>query len=353
LEPAEESSRTEVKIVPKEISFCANDSIAWGIESLGIRTQVLKLEPLDSELYETNDLVPLTIDSEQATSRFDKAIQSTASAVSQSGSNIDVTAIMPETTLIYFPVWVARFTNRSGRHVAQLDPLAKRVATITGGEFEMPEQNSAPSFKCDSVQIVPHRCPNCGRDLPECEKSVTYYCANCKRLFMAEGLDYKQLKVRIPPEHEGEHQLFPFWVFDLEASFAGSEADELSRALSLIGFSHDRFYVPAFNIVNPSRMLRLVSHYNKRNDTFAFEKHPSNNYTFADVTLTPEHAASMIVPLTVATKTMKGFKSHEASVSGQADIGNPQLVWLPYTLDRYFWRDRITGAAIEKAAVKV
>ena len=353
LEPTEESSRTEVKIVPKEISFCANDTFAWGIESLGIRTQVLKLEPLDSEFYETNDPVPLTVDSEQATGRFDKAIQSTASAVSQSGTNIDVTGIMPETMLIYFPVWVAEFTNRSGRHVAQLDPLAKRVASITDGEIEIPRSSTPPSFKSDPVKIMPHRCPNCGCDLPQCERSVTYYCANCKRLFMAEGMSYKQLRAKIPSDIEGEHQLFPFWVFDLSASFAGSDADEFDQALGLIGFSHEKFYVPAFNIVNPSRMLRLVSHYNKRNDTFAFEKHPTNDYTFADVTLTPEHAASMIVPLTVATKTMKGFKSYEASVSGQADVGDPDLVWLPYALDRYFWREQITGAAIEKAAVKV
>jgi hypothetical protein len=170
---------------------------------------------------------------------------------------------------------------------------------------------------------------------------------------MAEKLEYKQLEVKVPSGLDKEHQLFPFWVFDLAAYSAESEADGLFQALSLIRFSHDRFYIPAFNIVNPSRMLRLVSHYNKRNDTFAFEKHPTNNYTFADVTLTPEHAASMIVPLTVATKTMKGFKSYEASISGRIDFSDPQLVWLPYAPDRYFWREQITGAAIEKAAVKV
>ncbi len=299
-EPVEESSRTEVRIVPKEISFCANDSVAWGIESLGIRTQVLRLDPLDNEFYESNDLLPLTTDIEQAKTRFDQAIRSTATAVTRLGTDVDVTAIMPETMLIYFPIWIAEFTNRSGRHVAQLDPLAKRVASITDGGFEMPEQNFASSFKCDSVQIIPHRCPNCGCDLPECERSVTYYCANCKRLFMAEKLEYKQLEVKVPSGLDKEHQLFPFWVFDLAVYSAESEADGLFQALSLIRFSHDRFYIPAFNIVNPSRMLRLVSHYNKRNDTFAFEKHPTNNYTFADVTLTPEHAASMIVPIRTA-----------------------------------------------------
>jgi len=351
-EPAEESPGAEVRIVSKEISFCADDSFTWAIESLGVRTQVLGLSPLDSEFYESNDVASMTIDIRQAKDRFEQTVRSTATAVSSAGRNIDMTVVALESALIYFPIWIVSFTNRSGRHVAQFDPLAKRVASMTDRELEIPLPENGRPIECDSIRIVPHRCPNCGCDLPESERSVTYYCATCMRLFRADGQKYRQLKMRIPSGLEKEYQLFPFWVFDL-ADAVWPEKCDLLQALSLIGFSHERFYVPAFNIVNPSRLLRLVSHYNRRDDTFVFENQLRNAYTFSDVTLSPEHAASMIVPLTVAVKTTKGYEAHDAPVTGQADVGHPELVWLPYALDQYFWREQITGAAIEKAAVKI
>ncbi len=351
-EPAEESQGVQVKIVTKDVTFCGNDRFAWGIESLGIRTQVLRLDPLCSEFYESNHPVKLTTDFEQAKDRFIKTVESTATAVSTTGSRVNVSAISPEGMLIYFPIWLAEVTSRSGGYVVQYDPVAKRVVSMAQSEFEIPLSESAPSYGCDSIRITPHRCPNCGCDLPECKESVAYYCGNCGRLFTHRGLEYKQLELRIPSDINQGCRLFPFWVFDL-ANSVGPEKENLLKALNLIGFSRDRFYVPAFNITNPSRLLRLVSHYNRIRDELTFEGRSSRNCAFADVTLAAEAAASLISPLTAATKAIKGYGSYETPAEGLVGMSDPELVWPPHALDRYFWREQITGAAIEKAAVRV
>ena len=72
-----------------------------------------------------------------------------------------------------------------------------------------------------------------------------------------------------------------------------------------------------------------------------------------NVVVTQAEAAQLLVPLTTAAKAHKGFKTSEAPISGNLSLGKPELVWLPYTFDRYFWRDTVTGANIEKAAVSV
>ncbi len=349
---ADESPRTEVKIAPKEISFCANESFAWGVESLGVRTQIVRLDPLDSQFYDSGQLQPLTIDLRKARDRFRKTIESSATAASEIGSSVYVTAALPECTLIYFPIWLARFTSGSARILAQFDPVAKRVVSMAHDSSDMPANAVTAPFKCDSIQVMPHRCPNCGQDLPESEKSVTYHCTNCGRIFVQEGLKYKQLKLRVPLNTDRLCRLFPFWVFDLAAAEWSGKGD-LLQALSLIGFNRDLFFVPAFEIINPSKLLRLVSHYNRRKGSFTLEKSPTCDYSFTDVTVTPEQAAQLIVPLTAAIKTVRGYKSSEVSAPGEAAIQNPDLVWLPYRLDRYFWREQITGAAIEKAAVRI
>jgi hypothetical protein len=351
-ESVEAESRTEVKIALKDVSFCANDTFAWGIESLGVRTQVLTLKPLDSEFNSSNHLVPLTVDFEAAKGRLHSTIASIATAGSSAGSSIDVTTTTPEGTLIYFPLWVVEFTNGTGEHVAQFDPVASRVSSVADGRLEMPDRAGDTPSGCDVLQVVPHRCPECGHDMPESEKSVTYYCTNCRRLFGEVGLEYRQLELKIPSGLDQHCRLLPFWVFDIRDSVWPQKA-ELLHALSLIGFSREKFYVPAFDIGNPSRLLRLVSHYNKADHSLTFEQLHTGDYCFADVTLAPEGAADLIIPLTVATKTMKGYKSHEAYVSGGIDAAPPELIWMPYALDTYFWRDQITGAVIEKAAVKI
>jgi hypothetical protein len=254
--------------------------------------------------------------------------------------------------MVYFPVWIAVFTNANGKQTAQLDPLAKRVVSLSKGEMQIPNCDSNPCDAAAVVEIAPHRCPNCGVDLPANSSSVAYFCSNCEKMFVADGAEYRHIALDVPSELDDNAQLFPFWVFDL-SGVQWPKKEDLMKALNLVQFSSDRFYVPAFNITHPARMMRLVSHYNRQPITIPFAEEKGGRYTFADVTLPPEVAAEMIAPLTVAAKAAKGFRLYEAPVSGTPAVADPKLIWLPFVLDRYFWVEQITGAAIEKAAIRV
>ncbi|MFH1892110.1 MAG: hypothetical protein ABIK83_05435 [Candidatus Zixiibacteriota bacterium] len=348
----DDTPRTELKISPRETSFCANDSLLWGVDSLGIRTQVLKLVALDRDACESNALMPLTVTEEDARLHFDKAVTSLSHTAARLDSTVETIAVGVKQSLIYFPMWIASFTNAHGNQTVQFDPLAKRVVSLNGGEIDIPAPDVSACDATLSVEIAPHRCPNCGVDLPANQTSVAYYCENCEKMFVGDGSAYRNIALDVPSDLDEHAQLFPFWVFDL-ADAAWPEKGELLRALNLVQFSSERFFVPAFNISHPARMMRLASHFNRRNDSFLFAERKGEHYTFADVTLSPDVAAEMIVPLTIATKAAKGFKLYEAPVSGTPAVAEPKLIWLPFVLDRYFWIEQITGAAIEKAAVRI
>jgi len=105
-------------------------------------------------------------------------------------------------------------------------------------------------------------------------------------------------------------------------------------------------------VANPERLMRLVGHYNRRDHHFTFAELPDDKYRFADVTITPDQAACLIIPLTAAAIVIAGYQDHHTPPPGTIDIAEPDLIWLPYAPDRYFWREQITGATIEKAAVR-
>ncbi len=125
-----EQPRAEVKIIEREITCSGDPQTNWGIASLGVRAQVLTLTPVNREFLETAHLIRSTMDQDAAADRFEETAISSAVNTAPPGSQIDLTTIGVESSLIYFPLWIAEFTNQSGRQVAKFDPLAKRVLSI-------------------------------------------------------------------------------------------------------------------------------------------------------------------------------------------------------------------------------
>jgi len=343
---------SDVKITNKEISFCADERSNWGIASLGLRTQVVRLNPVNEEFQQNNHLVVPSVDRRAAGPRFGTTIKAMAGSVAKTGWSTDVSVAGLKESIIYYPIWIANFINSEGPFSAQFDPLPKRVVSIAAGELEIPPADTGGDGK-SPIQIIPHRCPNCGEDLPDNARSVTYYCHNCRRLLVGKSNGYDRLRVNVPEDADPKDTLFPFWVFDLTGP-GWPEQGRLLEDVNLLQMRPDRFFMPAFEISNPLRMLRLLGHYNRLNSEheFKFTEHPTDCYSFTDVTLSAAEAARFVVVLPSAYAAVKGYFTELLRVEREFDVPQPRLVWLPYTRDRYFWRDNLTGATIEKAAVR-
>ncbi|MFH2057218.1 MAG: hypothetical protein ABIJ61_14770, partial [bacterium] len=340
----------EVKITPREVSFCAAEQQRWSLTSLGIRTQVIKLRPVDAEFQESAYLIAPSVEVTQARQRFDKSAESVAHLGYMGFSHLQMHSVGVETMMIYFPVWYVDFANSEGRQIAQFDAVAKRVVDVSLKDFELPERE-AITVKDAAVEVTAHRCPNCGADLPVAD-SVSYYCDNCWRLYVGSPTGYRQLKVQVPVETKESDRLFPFWVFDLESSDWPEKGNFLDT-LTCCQLQEERFFMPAFRIGNPARILRLVKHFNRRDYGLKFDPLPDGHYDFVNVHVTPEKAAELMMPLVKAIEAKQGYMVVKGELRQTPTLLPPELIWLPFVPDRYFLRDEITGATIEKAAVKI
>lgn len=339
-----------VKITPREVSFCADETHRWSLTSLGIRTQVMQLRPVDAAFLADNWLIAPNLTAAQARERFDRSVESVAHVGMMGFSFLQLHSVAVESMLINFPIWYVEFANSDGRQVAQFDAVAKRVVNIAPKDFELPER-STPALDLTTTTAAAHRCPNCGADLPVAD-SVSYYCDNCWRLYVESAAGYRQLDVQIPPETRESDQLFPFWVFNLESS-NWSEKSKFTDTLASCQLREDRFFMPAFRIGNPARIMRLVKHFNRQDYGLSFEPLPSGRFNFVNVHVTPEKAAELMMPLVKAIEAKRGNLVTESEINQIPTLPPPELIWLPFVPDRYFLRDEITGATIEKAAVKI
>jgi len=335
----------DVKVIPKDMTFCGNVDFAWGLHSLGVRSQVLKLMPVDDSSFGGDVVVPLTISQSAAEQRFRDSCKSYAVMGLAERSASATASIGIDLTLIFFPCWIADFSNSEGHFVAQFDPIAGRVVSIDVRDGEM-ELHGSDFGSAGSVTAIPHRCPNCGTDLPPSEKSLTAHCSNCNRLFVENGAGYRELHLSIPDGADIGQNLLPMWVFDISSS------GRLASELRSLGFFSDRFFVPAFDISNPLRMVRLISFYNNMKEYFTIAEPQRAQYNLADVVVSPGRAQEMILPLAHSSSAMRGqWKGRDLKCPDGLEL-KPQLIWLPFHAEQYFWQDELTGATIEKAAVR-
>ncbi len=352
LDAVEEEPGVGVSITQREISFAANEDASWGVVTLGVRTQTVEMEPLAASFGELHRLVAVTIPEHAASQRFGQAARNVSRAVSDPGVRFQIMVPGAECDLIYFPIWVVDFANSAGRFTAQFDPVARRVWSITEGEAPQLPSGEPVGRVAASITIIPHRCPNCGDDLPASPRSVTYFCGNCRRMYAESERGYRPLAVRMPPDIGRQDTLFPFWVFDLSKT-DWREKTNYAQVCFNLGFQDRFFVVPAFAVANPQRLLRLIEHYNRHEDMVDVVEYPNRSYAFADCAITTAHALSLIPPLIRAALANREIWVQDDRETGTPNLPEPELVWMPFRPDRYFWRERITEAAIERAAVRI
>jgi len=344
--------QTEVKIVKREVTFCANSDFPWSMQSLGIRSKLVKLEPLDDDFQSDNQLLSLTSNDEYARERFINTVKTTTKLSAHARSKLQLGVVSISQMVIYFPIWIGSFKSSSGTKQMQFDPIAKRVISIEDGVFQETSLFQKKKVANKAVEIIPHRCPNCGDDLPDNINSVTYYCKNCRRLWLEKRKKYQQVDLLVPVELNRDEKLFPFWIVNLENLKLDNKA-ELLKTLDLLEYHGEQFYLPAFAVSNPKKLLRLIKHYNMTNFDFDFKEFPDSYYNFVDVTVDFNNAVNQILPLTIAVAALKGITRINLPLVSEASISSAKLIWLPFVKDRYFWREQITGATIEKAVVSI
>ncbi len=134
-------------------------------------------------------------------------------------------------SVIYHPVWASVLSmRRRDPHLFQRWPLQRGLSPKPRGLIEYLPLGKDESH-ADDFRPVPHKCPNCGVDLPTSENSLIYYCSNCHRLFIIGADAYKSLQIRSAIYEQSDGNA-PFWRFPFTTGKGLSNVAGFARILT-------------------------------------------------------------------------------------------------------------------------
>lgn len=323
-----------VNLVPYRSNQTAGPEIEGIPYSIGLRTEYVRMIPYRQEnIDEEFEYVPVTKPWEDVLAHISgaktpKGVEF-ADADYLPGSNV----IRPKGSVVYFPY----FLCSSGRRRIIVDGLNGRVVHESDLAGEESPSWPDPHLQFGELEVILHRCPDCGIDLPSTPSQV-YICRNCQTVVSLNKdttLDHGIFSSGRQP-HSGD-PMFPFWVFRLHRKTVGQIAK-----VATVGPPPDKLVIPAFRISNFKVMRRLTQRM-----TAAFARFPSEaveefdrNFRPVDLSLTEAVALAEI-----CLYCEKAGRNPEFSIeSVKINPRKIELFYAPFHSRNYFYVDSVIEA---------
>ncbi len=355
-ESFQEVKEAEILTKDWDINFAAHNSNDFSLSTLGMRPEWLKLILLtDENLITDGDVLNPEIDSITAK---DKALQSLLVLMeNHRSSEMElVNRFLDETlSLIYFPVWTVNFITGEGKHFQVIDGITGRTLKQSPGTFELKKIENRKAQEVCLPKIIPHRCPNCGWDLPVTPNQLVFPCENCRRIWKISENSYQQVngeiaKIKDLPITDPSKTInyYPFWVFETrpqkENAFSIQKLTELLP--SEIGWFKVRdkskpflFYIPAFDIKNLGKIPVLSLILTRTQPDLETETWGKSELTGA--VMSPEDAQKIAEIAWIYLLSSK----INIPLGEWRDLTfeNGRIIWYPYYEEGSFMEDAVSG----------
>lgn len=252
------------KCRPYDLTIPAFGDVSFGLESLGIRPQVVPLAVFSKESFPEKSLaVDITVAPEQAEENAMRLFFYNLGWASMNKEYLCSEMIGEGLAVIYYPVWAYSIDQENEESTLFIDGLNKRVYHRIPCMLEYHASGSDRS-RASALNPVQHKCPNCGFDLPVSESSLFYHCSNCGRSYLIKEEGYFKTEMKSAIHERGEHY-HPFWRFAFSLSDGTDTVSGFSRILTgeipLIAKSKAEnpfyLYVPAFKAANLGALTNL------------------------------------------------------------------------------------------------
>jgi Zn-finger nucleic acid-binding protein/DNA-directed RNA polymerase subunit RPC12/RpoP len=139
--------------------------------------------------------------------------------------------------IVYKPYWLAEIQDGSRTEWTLVDGQTGVVAGAVTDSQELqrlmePPGDSPflPDWEAKAV-LVPHRCPECGQDLPTDRKASFLPCANCHVGIARGERGLERLSYSHVEAPAGKHDWFPVWRFEFRSPQGHEDLRDLRRAL--------------------------------------------------------------------------------------------------------------------------
>lgn len=335
-----------------DLTIPAFDNKSFGLESLGIRPQVMPLTAYQKEIFPSESIqADINVSPEAAKEKAMAMFFFNLGFAAANKECMSSEMIGEGLSVIYYPVWAYSIRQNNMSSTTFIDGLNKRVYHEIPGTFDY-RASGLDGSRAVEMNPVQHKCPNCGFDLPTSELSLFYYCANCSRSYVIKDDDYALTDLTYGAYEAGEYN-HPFWRFSFSAGgdidTVGKFAKILTGEIPLIAKTKKDnpyyIYVPAFKSTNLSTLTSVGIRLCRVQPEI--EIHEKNSSRVAEMIL-PENEA-----IELARFYWNVIRSKYRYLGGSeydfdpGKLGQGKIIWL--SLSRSYCQSRKSG--IKKAKI--
>lgn len=341
-----------------------------GVSSMGVRTQVLQLQPLDKG-HESSSLLPLDVPLAE--------VESIAQGLSQGLVVPD--EIRPEVILhrligtrysvVYVPIWYVECQDQGGSYAVLVDAVGGEGARLISDGPEillrLMQGQQSPPFAFSQIRFLPFRCPNCGWVFPFYPFSAFHLCRMCRRLWSELGGEWVEVPYSVIPPPKGKSWnspvWIPFWRFRAVIESQGMRVDTLEglyriappvrpspRERVLEGLIH--FYVPAVRLRNPQTLHNLASRLTFAQPEVAPGEFPHGLRPRTLGGSLSQGQADQLGPMILGAMIPPLNRNTVAWLNGcRVELSEPRILYFPFEKANLYWQELWTGLAFQQSAL--
>ncbi len=333
-----EKEKTDISLAPYTTTVSAGTTFDGLPDTLGMRSDYLKIFPLaDEKIKEDFDVLSVVSSWEDVRGSLHKYVGA-ISSYDKNQFGVNKTDLFgPKAMLIYFPFLLFDFYDSDGFNRFVVDGVTGRVLNhITSLNSESSTASPNRTVSIGEIDVVSHRCHNCGVDLPA-EESLVYICHNCQVITDLEpGVNIDSISEVVHEKNE-HNIMIPFWAFTIK----GVDAELLKSVFGGI-YKSERIVIPAFKVKNYNALYKLTKRMSAAFPQFSLEQLTKMGRRYTNVDL-PLNEALMLIELFAKTDRYKKNSSDKRSPA-TFQFDKVTLFYAPFHLESYFYVDSILQA---------
>jgi predicted RNA-binding Zn-ribbon protein involved in translation (DUF1610 family) len=333
-----------------DLTVPAYTNEAFGLDSLGIRPEVMPLTALHNDNFPEDSIkIDIKISPEEAKQKAMALFFMNVGFASLNKELLSSEMIGEGLSLIYYPVWAFNLNQGDFNTTIFIDGLNKRVYHEIPGELKT-NSTGIDLSHASEMNPVQHKCPNCGQDLPISEYSLFYYCANCFRSYMISDDAYMTTELLNAKYEEGSYY-HPFWRFPFTAGENIDNVAKFSKILTgeipLVAKkkAQNKFYlyVPGFKSMNLNSLTNVGTRVCCVQPELEIEK---ESISFeAEMVLPESEALELARHYWDLLKTKYRHLEKPEFEFANCETGKGEIIWLSLSRPHYDTRPRYFNQA--------
>jgi predicted RNA-binding Zn-ribbon protein involved in translation (DUF1610 family) len=358
----------KLRAAPWFRTFPAFDSSKWGLFSLGLRAQVLKVIPFNKQQMSKDSLlIKQTVSFKEAIDHAQNSIIRQRSSGSTEVEMLNSELIGERYSLLYFPFYYYILTNNGQKSSLIVDALSHKVVKGSLDIDELKKNSSGDTIPYKPLNFIPFKCPNCGWDFPYTPHALIHVCKTCGRAWQEKGGNYVPVPYRISLKDKSmqtQWKYLAFWRLTGIIKSQGRDYKTLKEFYELFPLPRVldeetikkrtiSFYMPAIRIKNVKIVDTFSAQLTQSQPQFSeSEIDTIEGLDLSDVWLPLKDAKEMAHILLFSMTKKEHKKTKDVVKDAQIHFTNARLLWIPFMEKGIYLREPHTGFAIQKNALE-